>query len=67
MYFEKVLKGETAGVWVLNVQLASYGILIALTGVWFSDGDTSASGNRSSARGAISRAVARETNKQTKN
>ena len=44
VYFEKVLKGETAGIWVLNVQLASYGILIALTGVFFSDGDTSASG-----------------------
>lgn len=43
VYFEKVLKGETAGIWVLNVQLASYGILIALTGVYVSDGDTSAS------------------------
>jgi len=39
IYFEKVLKGETAGIWVLNVQLATYGVIIALVGVLISDGD----------------------------
>lgn len=36
-----MLKGETAGIWVLNVQLALYGIVIAFVGVMISDGDTS--------------------------
>eukprot|EP00043_Microstomoeca_roanoka_P014847 m.147974 g.147974 ORF g.147974 m.147974 type:complete len:358 (-) comp16124_c3_seq1:1086-2159(-) len=36
VYFEKVLKGETAGVWVLNVQLAGFGIIIALCSLFYS-------------------------------
>eukprot|EP00045_Choanoeca_perplexa_P007158 m.63194 g.63194 ORF g.63194 m.63194 type:complete len:338 (-) comp13959_c0_seq2:2034-3047(-) len=37
VYFEKMLKGETAGVWVLNVQLASFSVIIALLGLFASD------------------------------
>jgi len=36
VYFEKVLKGETAGVWVLNVQLAGMSVLIASCSLLFS-------------------------------
>ncbi|EGD80513.1 UDP-N-acetylglucosamine transporter [Salpingoeca rosetta] len=39
VYFEKVLKGETAGVWVLNVQLAGMGVIIALSSVLYSHYD----------------------------
>ena len=37
VYFEKMLKGETAGVWVLNVQLGLFGALFGVSGVWLND------------------------------
>eukprot|EP00730_Choanoeca_flexa_P018217 TRINITY_DN8851_c0_g1_i5.p1 TRINITY_DN8851_c0_g1~~TRINITY_DN8851_c0_g1_i5.p1 ORF type:complete len:346 (+),score=45.68 TRINITY_DN8851_c0_g1_i5:113-1150(+) len=37
VYFEKMLKGETAGVWVLNVQLATFSVIIATVGLLSSD------------------------------
>eukprot|EP00051_Salpingoeca_urceolata_P005177 m.70928 g.70928 ORF g.70928 m.70928 type:complete len:343 (-) comp14117_c0_seq2:29-1057(-) len=33
VYFEKVLKGETAGLWVLNIQLATFGVILGLCGL----------------------------------
>ena len=42
VYFEKVLKGETAGVWVLNVQLAGMSVLIASCSLLFSHYERSA-------------------------
>lgn len=41
VYFEKVLKGETAGIWVMNVQLASFSILIAFVSLMYRDSETS--------------------------
>eukprot|EP00049_Salpingoeca_infusionum_P010811 m.186518 g.186518 ORF g.186518 m.186518 type:complete len:347 (-) comp14755_c0_seq1:387-1427(-) len=37
VYFEKVLKGETAGLWVLNVQLASLSIIIGTIGLLYNE------------------------------
>ena len=39
MYFEKILKGSKASVWLRNVQLGMYGIVIGLVGMWIKDGD----------------------------
>ncbi|EDQ86084.1 uncharacterized protein MONBRDRAFT_11197 [Monosiga brevicollis MX1] len=37
VYFEKMLKGATAGIWILNVQLASFSVVIALTGLLYTE------------------------------
>lgn len=39
MYFEKILKGSKVSVWMRNVQLGMYGIVIGLFGMWFKDGE----------------------------
>lgn len=38
VYFEKILKGSSASVWVRNVQLGIFGTLLGLLGLWWSDG-----------------------------
>lgn len=38
IYFEKVLKGETSSIWVLNVQLGGLGALIGFIGLMYQDG-----------------------------
>ena len=35
IYFEKMLKGEVAGVWVLNVQLGALGVIIGTCGMLY--------------------------------
>lgn len=35
IYFEKMLKGETAGVWVLNVQLGFLGMIVGTIGLLY--------------------------------
>ena len=39
VYFEKVLKGTNASIWVRNVQLSSFSLLPALFGVFWKDGN----------------------------
>lgn len=38
VYFEKILKGSSASVWVRNVQLGLFGTLLGLLGLWWNDG-----------------------------
>ena len=38
VYFEKILKGSKASLWLRNVQLGVFGVIIGLTGMWFKDG-----------------------------
>lgn len=39
VYFEKILKGSTASVWLRNVQLGIYSVILsAVFGVWLKDG-----------------------------
>lgn len=39
VYFEKILKGSAASVWVRNVQLGVFGTALGLLGMWWNDGD----------------------------
>jgi len=40
VYFEKILKGSTASVWLRNVQLGIYSVILsAIFGVWLKDGN----------------------------
>lgn len=39
VYFEKILKGSKGSIWLRNVQLGMYGIVIGLVGMWVKDGD----------------------------
>ncbi|KAJ0064435.1 hypothetical protein NL108_006475, partial [Boleophthalmus pectinirostris] len=38
VYFEKILKGSAASVWVRNVQLGMFGTALGLLGMWWNDG-----------------------------
>ncbi|XP_051525931.1 UDP-galactose translocator-like [Myxocyprinus asiaticus] len=38
VYFEKILKGSSASVWMRNVQLGIFGTLLGLLGLWWNDG-----------------------------
>uniref|UniRef100_A0A3Q0R398 Solute carrier family 35 member 2 n=1 Tax=Amphilophus citrinellus TaxID=61819 RepID=A0A3Q0R398_AMPCI len=38
VYFEKILKGSAASVWVRNVQLGIFGTALGLLGMWWNDG-----------------------------
>ncbi|KAF6716556.1 UDP-galactose translocator [Oryzias melastigma] len=38
VYFEKILKGSSASVWVRNVQLGIFGTALGLLGLWWNDG-----------------------------
>lgn len=38
VYFEKILKGSSASVWVRNVQLGIFGTGLGLMGMWWNDG-----------------------------
>lgn len=38
VYFEKILKGTSASVWVRNVQLGVFGTALGLLGLWWNDG-----------------------------
>ena len=38
VYFEKVLKGSTASVWLRNVQLGLFGSILALIGAYMKEG-----------------------------
>lgn len=38
VYFEKILKGSSASVWLRNVQLGIFGTLLGLLGLWWYDG-----------------------------
>lgn len=38
VYFEKILKGSAASVWVRNVQLGIFGTALGLLGLWWNDG-----------------------------
>ncbi|XP_069572695.1 UDP-galactose translocator [Brachyistius frenatus] len=38
VYFEKILKGSSASVWVRNVQLGIFGTALGMLGLWWSDG-----------------------------
>uniref|UniRef100_H2Z947 Solute carrier family 35 member 2 n=1 Tax=Ciona savignyi TaxID=51511 RepID=H2Z947_CIOSA len=38
VYFEKILKGTKASVWMRNVQLGLFGIITGIIGVWTKDG-----------------------------
>lgn len=38
VYFEKILKGSSASVWVRNVQLGLFGTGLGLMGMWWNDG-----------------------------
>ncbi|XP_026879365.2 UDP-galactose translocator isoform X1 [Electrophorus electricus] len=38
VYFEKILKGSSASVWLRNVQLGIFGTLLGLLGMWWNDG-----------------------------
>ena len=39
VYFEKILKGSNVSVWVRNIQLGSFGAVIATLGAYSKDGD----------------------------
>ncbi|KAB5567202.1 hypothetical protein PHYPO_G00230080 [Pangasianodon hypophthalmus] len=38
VYFEKILKGSSASLWLRNVQLGLFGTLLGLLGLWWNDG-----------------------------
>ncbi|KAG9336013.1 hypothetical protein AGOR_G00139060 [Albula goreensis] len=38
VYFEKILKGSSASVWMRNVQLGIFGTFLGLLGLWWNDG-----------------------------
>ena len=38
VYFEKILKGSAASVWMRNVQLGIFGTALGLLGMWWKDG-----------------------------
>lgn len=38
VYFEKILKGTAASVWMRNVQLGIFGTALGLLGLWWNDG-----------------------------
>ncbi|XP_056121269.1 UDP-galactose translocator [Rhinichthys klamathensis goyatoka] len=38
VYFEKILKGSSASVWMRNIQLGIFGTLLGLLGMWWNDG-----------------------------
>ncbi|XP_068197774.1 UDP-galactose translocator isoform X2 [Antennarius striatus] len=38
VYFEKILKGSSASVWVRNVQLGIFGMSLGMLGLWWNDG-----------------------------
>ncbi|CAL9702775.1 unnamed protein product [Knipowitschia caucasica] len=38
VYFEKILKGSSASVWLRNVQLGVFGTALGLLGMWWNDG-----------------------------
>ena len=38
VYFEKILKGSSASVWVRNVQLGIFGTALGMLGLWWNDG-----------------------------
>ncbi|XP_010863594.1 UDP-galactose translocator isoform X1 [Esox lucius] len=38
VYFEKILKGSSASVWMRNIQLGIFGIVLGLLGMWWNDG-----------------------------
>lgn len=38
VYFEKILKGSSASVWLRNVQLGIFGTSLGLLGMWYNDG-----------------------------
>uniref|UniRef100_UPI003AAD2CA3 UDP-galactose translocator n=1 Tax=Centroberyx gerrardi TaxID=166262 RepID=UPI003AAD2CA3 len=38
VYFEKILKGSSASVWVRNVQLGIFGTALGALGLWWNDG-----------------------------
>ncbi|XP_034392283.1 UDP-galactose translocator isoform X3 [Cyclopterus lumpus] len=39
VYFEKILKGSSASVWMRNVQLGIFGTVLGMLGLWWNDGD----------------------------
>ncbi|KAM8830747.1 UDP-galactose translocator isoform 1-T1 [Synchiropus picturatus] len=39
VYFEKILKGSSASVWVRNVQLGIFGMALGMLALWWNDGD----------------------------
>uniref|UniRef100_A0A8C4Z589 Solute carrier family 35 member 2 n=1 Tax=Gadus morhua TaxID=8049 RepID=A0A8C4Z589_GADMO len=39
VYFEKILKGSAASVWVRNVQLGIFGTALGLLGMWWKNGE----------------------------
>ncbi|XP_068453556.1 UDP-galactose translocator isoform X2 [Clinocottus analis] len=38
VYFEKILKGSSASVWMRNVQLGVFGTALGMLGLWWNDG-----------------------------
>ncbi|XP_041656299.1 UDP-galactose translocator [Cheilinus undulatus] len=38
VYFEKILKGSSASVWIRNVQLGIFGTALGMLGLWWNDG-----------------------------
>ncbi|KAM7411139.1 hypothetical protein PAMA_021224 [Pampus argenteus] len=38
VYFEKILKGSSASVWLRNVQLGVFGTVLGMLGLWWNDG-----------------------------
>uniref|UniRef100_A0A8C2JA01 Solute carrier family 35 member 2 n=1 Tax=Cyprinus carpio TaxID=7962 RepID=A0A8C2JA01_CYPCA len=38
VYFEKILKGSSASVWMRNIQLGIFGTVLGLLGMWWNDG-----------------------------
>lgn len=40
VYFEKLLKGSDISLWMRNIHLAGYGVLVGLFGVYWNDGET---------------------------
>lgn len=39
VYFEKILKGSSASVWLRNIQLGIFGTGLGLLGLWWNDGE----------------------------